>query len=75
MCINDGGFPKPVIQFCVKLYAIKEISGLTGDEIRVGLHRVGKKRVKSTKAEVDIVPFVQGFFCNLALCSLLICHI
>lgn len=58
--MNDAGVPRRVHCMCAKLYAVKEVAGVLGDEMRVGLHHVGKKRLKSAKMEVDITPFVKG---------------
>ena len=60
MCVNDEGAARRVHEVCAKLYAVKEVAGVLGDEMRVGLHHVGKKRLKSAKMEVDITPFVKG---------------
>jgi len=60
MCVNDEGVPRRVQEVCAKLYAVKEVAGVLGDEMRVGLHHVGKKRLKSAKMEVDVTPFVKG---------------
>ena len=49
-----------VSQFCAKLYAIKEITSAVGEEMRVGLHHVGKSRVKKEKLDIGITPFTSG---------------
>ena len=62
MCISDSGVPKEISQLCVKLYAIKDVSSLVADEIRFGLHQVGKARVKKEKSEISITPFENGLY-------------
>lgn len=62
LSVRDNGVPVPINQFCAKLYAIKEITSAVGDEMRVGLHHVGKSRVKKEKLDISITPFVNGTF-------------
>lgn len=71
--MQDNGAAVPVVQLCAKLYAIKEITSAVGEEMRVGLHHVGKSRVKKEKLDIAIAPFVNGiplfllfrFYCDL----------
>jgi hypothetical protein len=58
--VQDNGGPVAVSQFCAKLYAIKEITSAVGEEMRVGLHHVGKSRVKKEKLDIGITPFTNG---------------
>lgn len=58
--MQDNGVAVPVVQLCAKLYAIKEITSAVGEEMRVGLHHVGKSRVKKEKLDIAIAPFVNG---------------
>lgn len=60
MAISDSGVVKEVHQLCVKLYAIKELTTLVSDEARVGMHHVGRARVKKEKQEINVTPFVNG---------------
>lgn len=60
--MNDDGVPRKLNGVSAKLYSVKEVAGVLGDEMRVGLHHVGKKRLKSAKVEVEITPFVKGIY-------------
>lgn len=60
MCLNDKGMPRKIEGMYAKIYAVKEVAGVHGDGMRVGLHHVGRKRLKSAKHEVEITPFVKG---------------
>lgn len=58
--MNDEGVAKKLTGVSAKLYAVKDVAGVLSDEMRVGLHHVGKKRLKSAKIEVEVTPFNKG---------------
>lgn len=61
MFVRDGASTVEIVQFYVKLYAIKSASlSSPGDEVQVGLFHVGKSRVKKEKTEIAPVPFIDG---------------
>lgn len=65
--ISDSGFTKEISDLCVKVYAVKELSNLLADEVRIGLHHVGRARVKKEKQEITITPFVNGIYIYIHL--------
>lgn len=60
--MNDKGIPRKIEGMYAKIYGVKEVAGVYGDGMRVGLHKVGRKRLKSAKNEVEITPFAKGIY-------------